>query len=85
METNSIMIMAISVFGMIILCTLFKISLLKIVKIILNSVFGGLLIFIINKIGISFGLHIGLNVITSIFIGVFGIPGAILLIAMKLF
>lgn len=31
------------------------------------------------------GIHIGLNVYTSVFIGIFGIPGAVLLVAINFF
>ena len=58
---------------------------LKIIKLIINSILGGILIYFINQIGVSFGLHIGLNLITSVFIGVVGIPGALLLILLKIF
>ena len=40
----------------------------SIIKLVLNSILGGLLILIINYIGASFGFHIGLNIITSIFV-----------------
>ena len=60
-------------------------NVLKIIKLIFNSILGGVLIYFINQIGASFGLHIGLNLSTSVFIGVFGIPGALLLILLKIF
>ncbi len=44
---------------------------------------GGLIIYIINLIGGLWGFHIGLNLITSIFVGILGIPGAVLLIILK--
>ena len=85
MDINNVGIIATCILGLIIVGAIFKISLLKILKLIINSILGGVLIFFINQIGTSFGVHIGLNIITSIFIGIFGIPGAILLIVMKLF
>ncbi len=57
----------------------------KIIKIIINSVIGAIIIFLINTIGTSFNFHIGLNIITSIIVGILGIPGAILLILLKIF
>ena len=54
-------------------------------KLIFNSILGGFLIYFINQIGAPFNLHIGLNIITSIFIGIFGIPGAVLLLLLKIF
>ena len=43
-------------------------------RIIVNSILGGLLIFLINLIGNSFDFHIGLNLFTAIFVGILGIP-----------
>jgi inhibitor of the pro-sigma K processing machinery len=54
-------------------------------KLIINSVLGGLLIFIINLIGAVWNFHIGLNIVTAILVGILGIPGAVLLVILKLF
>lgn len=56
-----------------------------IIKLIINSLLGALLIFIINLVGTSFDFHIGLNVANSIIVGILGIPGAVLLILLKIF
>ncbi len=63
---------------------IFIVPLKKILKLVLNSVFGGLVIFIINLIGANFGFHIGLNFFTSILIGLLGLPGVVCLIVVKL-
>ena len=47
---------------------IFIMPLKKILKLVLNSVLGGVVIFIINLIGSSFGFHIGLNFFTSILV-----------------
>lgn len=64
---------------------IFSAPLKALFKLIVNSVLGGLLIFIINLIGSAWGFHIGLNVVTAVLVGILGIPGAILLIILKLF
>ena len=63
---------------------IFIVPLKKILKLVLNSVLGGLVIFIINLIGTNFGFHVGLNVFTSILVGLLGLPGAVILIIVKL-
>ncbi len=63
---------------------IFIVPIKKILKLILNSVLGGLTIFIINLIGAGFNFHIGLNVFTSILVGLLGLPGAVCLIIIKL-
>ena len=55
-----------------------------ILKLIFNSILGGILIYIINIVGTTWGFHIGLNFYTSILIGILGIPGAVFLILIKL-
>ena len=63
---------------------IFIVPIKKILKLILNSVLGGLTIFIINLVGANFGFHIGLNIFTSILVGLLGLPGAVCLIIVKL-
>ena len=63
---------------------IFIVPVKKILKLVLNSIIGGIVIFIINLVGASFGFHIGLNFFTSIVIGFLGLPGAVILIIIKL-
>lgn len=58
---------------------IFILPLKKILKLIFNSILGGLSIFIINLIGATFGFHIGLNFFTSIVIRTVGIARCSLL------
>lgn len=85
MEVNNVIIITACVVSFIIIGWLFNISLSKIFKLILNSIIGGILIYLINYFGATIGMHIGLNIVTSVFVGIFGIPGALLLLAVKLF
>ena len=55
-----------------------------ILKLVINSILGGITIFIINLIGSIWGFHIGINLVTSIFVGLLGIPGAIVIVIIKL-
>ena len=63
---------------------LFIVPLKKILKLILNSILGGISIYIINLVGANFGFHNGLNFYTSVINGLLGLPGAICLIIVKL-
>lgn len=54
-----------------------------ILKLVFNSILGGILIWIINLIGGIWSFHIGLNLYTSILVGILGVPGAIFLIVAK--
>lgn len=63
---------------------IFIVPITKILKLVLNSVLGGIVIYVINLIGGAFGFHIGLNFFTSILIGLLGLPGVVCLIIVKL-
>ncbi len=63
---------------------IFIVPLTKILKLVINSILGGVVIYIINLIGGTFGFHIGLNFFTSIIIGLLGLPGVVCLIIIKL-
>ncbi len=51
---------------------IFIFPLKKILKLVFNSVLGGIFIFIVNIVGKNFGFHIGLNFFTSILIRIIG-------------
>ena len=63
---------------------IFIVPIKKVLKLVVNSILGGAIIYIINLIGNSFNFHIGLNFFTSILIGILGIPGAVVLVILKL-
>ena len=63
---------------------IFIVPLKKVLKLIINSILGGLAIYLINIIGANWGFHIGLKIFTSILIGLLGLPGAVCLIIIKL-
>ena len=57
----------------------------KVINIVYNSFLGAIAIWLINVIGTSFQFQIGINAITSLIVGLLGIPGAVLLILLKIF
>lgn len=81
---NNIIAFIACLFFLFIIGKVFIVPLKTIFKFILNSIIGGIIIFIINFIGGVFNFHIGLNLITSIFVGILGIPGAIVVVLIKL-
>ena len=67
MDTNIITYIACICF-LFIFGRVFIVPITKVMKLVMNSVLGGLLIYIINLIGSGFGFHIGLNFFTSIIV-----------------
>ena len=81
---NNIIAFIACIFFIFIVGKIFILPLKTILKFILNSVVGGIIIFIINLIGGLWNFHIGLNIFTSIIVGILGVPGTILVIMIKL-
>lgn len=74
MEANTIITYLACIFFLLIIGRIFILPLKSIVKLIGNSILGGILIFIVNLIGTMFNFHIGLNIGTAIITGILGIP-----------
>lgn len=60
-----------------------KVPLKIAVKLLFNSLLGGLVIIIINFLGQSLNFHISLNIFSALVVGTLGLPGIILLIILK--
>ena len=84
LDFNSIITYIACIFFLFLFGRIFIIPIKIIFKLIINSILGGLTIFIINIIGSFLNFHIGLNLITSIFVGILGIPGVIVVICIKI-
>ncbi len=84
MDFNNILTYVACIVFLFIFGKIFILPLKSILKLVINSILGGVLIFIINLIGANFGFHIGINVVTSIFVGLLGLPGAGLLIILQI-
>ncbi len=83
MDTNVITFLACICF-LFLFGKIFIVPIKKIAKLIINSLVGAVVIWIINLIGAGINFHIGLNFFTSILIGLLGLPGAMCLIIIKL-
>jgi len=67
-NANTIIIFLTCIVTILILGRIIIVPIKSFLKLVINSIFGGILIFLLNCIGISFNFHIGLNIITSMFI-----------------
>lgn len=74
MDTNNLLIYLACIIVLFIIGKIFIVPLKTILKLVFNSILGGVLIYVINLVGTLFDFHIGLNIITSIFVGFLGIP-----------
>ena len=60
------------------------IPLRSIFNLIVNAVIGGGVLLVINFIGSFWGFGVGVNPITALVVGLLGVPGALLVIALGL-
>lgn len=84
MDLNTIIVYLACLVVIIIIGKIFYVPLKHIIKLLINSILGGLLIYIVNVVGASFNFHIGLNSVTAVFVGVLGVPGVVVLVLVKL-
>ena len=84
MDFNSIIAYIACIIFLFIFGKIFIVPIKTILRLVINSILGGIIIFIINLIGSIWNFHIGINFITSIFVGILGIPGAVVIIIIKL-
>ena len=85
MDINTVILYLACIIFLFIIGKIFILPLKSVLKIIGNSILGGILIFIINSIGSIWNFHIGLNIVTALVTGILGVPGVVLLIVLKLF
>lgn len=84
MDVKMLLIYVTCIIGIIIIGKIFIVPIKIICKLIINSILGVILLYIINLVGSMWGLHIGINVITALIVGILGIPGGILLTILKI-
>lgn len=62
---------------------LFSLPIRWIFKLLINTAAGFVFLFLFNYIGAYIGLSLGINILNALLIGIFGIPGLILLLLAK--
>ena len=50
------------------------------IRLAVNSVFGAMLLIVINYVGQGFGIFIPINVLNAAIVGILGLPGTIMLL-----
>ena len=84
MDINFFGIFFICIIAIFFLGKIFSLPGKNILKLLINSILGGFFIYIINIVGEVFNFHIGLTIVTSILVGILGVPGVVLLIILVL-
>ena len=74
LDFNTIIVYVACIIFLFLVGRIFILPLKSILKLVGNSILGGILIVIINAIGSLFSFHIGLNIGTALITGILGIP-----------
>ena len=86
METLSSILMVAAVIAVIVLLIKILSAPIKLVfKLLLNALFGFIILFVFNFFGAFIDFTLGVNWLNAIVVGFLGVPGVILLILLKLF
>ena len=84
METlNTIMLLALAVIVVIVLVRVISAPIRLIFKLLINTIIGFAILFLVNLIGQNFGITIEMNVLHAVIVGIFGIPGVVVLILLQ--
>ena len=78
MEMGILLAFTMGMIGPYLLAWIFLIPMKVVVKLMCNSILGGIAVVLVNLVGGAFGIHIALNFLTAALVGVLGIPGMIL-------
>ena len=85
MDVKMLLVYVACIIGIFIVGKIFIIPIKIITKLIINSFLGAVLLYVINIVGTVCELHIGINVVTALVVGILGIPGAVLLTVLAIF
>ena len=55
-----------------------------IIKLMINAFVGGVVLFLINLVGAGFGFALNITWLTSLVVGIFGVPGVVLVILLQM-
>ena len=55
-----------------------------IIKLMINAFVGGVVLFLINLVGASFGFALIITWLTSLIVGIFGVPGVVFVILLQI-
>lgn len=83
MDASTIVAYAFGLFLLYIVAYILYVPLKVIVRLIYNAIIGGLLLWLVNLVGGVFGLSVAINPVTALIVGFLGIPGVVLIIALK--
>ena len=84
METlNTVLLLALAVIVVIVLVRIISAPIKLIFKLLINTAIGFGILFLINLVGQNFGFQLEMNLLHALIVGIFGIPGVVVLILLQ--
>ena len=84
METlNTVLLLALAVIVVIVLIRIISAPIKLIFKLLINTAIGFGILFLINMVGQNFGFQLEMNLLHALIVGIFGIPGVVVLILLQ--
>jgi len=78
-EIGILLAYALGIFALYVIGYMFLVPIKILLRLVINSIAGALAILVFNWIGAFIGLHISLNLLSAVIVGLLGVPGAIFL------
>ena len=79
-EAGILLAYAVAIFGLFVIVCMFIVPLKYALKLLINSILGGVAIVVINLAGAAVGIHISLNCLTAAAAVILGVPGVLMLL-----
>ena len=79
-EAGVLLAYTIGMFGLFVFVCMFIVPLKYALKLLFNSILGGVAIVVINLVGKAVGIHISLNLLTAATAGILGVPGVLMIL-----
>lgn len=78
-ELGILLAYALGIFALYVVGYMFLVPIKILLRLVINSIAGAITIILINWIGSFWGIHISLNILSAVIVGILGVPGVILL------
>lgn len=78
-EIGILLAYALGIFALYVVGYMFLVPIKILLRLVINSIAGAVSILLINWIGGCWGVHISLNILSAVLVGILGVPGAMLL------
>jgi inhibitor of the pro-sigma K processing machinery len=78
-EIGILLAYALGIFALYVVGYMFLVPIKILLRLVINSIAGAVAIAAINWMGSLWGIHISLNALSAVIVGILGVPGAVLL------